>query len=119
VALVLGGGGARGAYEAGALAALLPVLEARGERPRILVGTSAGAVNVAFLAARADRPASELVPEALAAWEQMRWTDVARPLLSPATLERLAGYAGEVLGLPGARIDSLLDPAPLRVTLRE
>jgi NTE family protein len=36
---VLSGGGARGAYEAGALSVLLPVLEERGERPRILVGT--------------------------------------------------------------------------------
>ncbi|HKG02638.1 MAG TPA: hypothetical protein VKB03_05620 [Conexibacter sp.] len=32
VALVLPGGGARGAYEVGALSVLLPALEARGER---------------------------------------------------------------------------------------
>jgi NTE family protein len=42
VALVLAGGGARGAYEAGALSVLLPVLEERGERPRIVIGTSVG-----------------------------------------------------------------------------
>lgn len=119
VALVLAGGGARGAYEAGVLSVLLPVLEERGERPRILIGTSAGAVNVSFLAANAQLVADELIAEALAAWESMRWRVVARRLLSTATLRRAGAYAGEVLGLPGARLQSLLDPEPLRVTLRE
>lgn len=80
VALVLAGGGARGAYEVGALSVLLPILEERGERPRILIGTSVGALNVGFLAANAHRPASELIPDALAIWEAVRWTEVARRL---------------------------------------
>ena len=50
VAIVLSGGGARGAYEIGALSVLLPALEARGERPRIIVGTSVGAFNAALKA---------------------------------------------------------------------
>ena len=33
VALVLAGGGARGAYEVGVLSVLLPALDARGQRP--------------------------------------------------------------------------------------
>ena len=119
IALVLGGGGARGAYEAGVLSVLLPVLEERGERPRILIGTSAGALNVTFLAANAQLATHELIGEALATWESMRWGEVARGLISGASLRRAAGYAGEVLGLPGLQIKSLLDPAPLRVTLRE
>jgi NTE family protein len=119
VALVLAGGGARGAYEAGALSVLLPLLEERGERPQILIGTSAGALNVSFLAANAHRPTSQLLTEALAIWESVRWTEVARRLLSGGSLLRLSSYAGEVLGLPGARLASLLDPEPLRVTLRE
>ena len=117
VAIVLSGGGARGAYEAGALSVLLPVLEERGERPRILVGTSAGAVNVSFLASHADLPLDQLISEARASWASMSWRDVARPLVSSASLQRLAGYAGEVLGVPGLAIESLLDPAPLRRTL--
>ena len=46
LAFVLGGGGARGALQAGALKALYEA----GLRPDLLVGTSIGAVNAAFLA---------------------------------------------------------------------
>ncbi len=119
VALVLAGGGARGAYEAGALSVLLPALEQRGQRPEILLGTSAGALNVSFLAATTHLPADEAIPTALAIWGSVRWSEVARQLVSGASLRRAAGYLGEFLGVPGSRLESLLDPAPLRATLRE
>jgi NTE family protein len=119
IALVLAGGGARGAYEAGALSVLLPELDRRGQRPRIIVGTSVGALNASFLAANVDRPTGELVEAALSIWASIRWPEVVEHLLSPSTIVRFGEYAGEVLGLPGVRIDSLLDPEPLRVTLRE
>jgi len=119
VGLVLGGGGARGAYEAGVLSVLLPLLEERDEGPRILIGTSAGALNVSFLAANAQLAMDELIAEALATWESVGWGEVARPLLSAASVRRAVGYVGEVLGVSGLRISSLLDPEPLRVTLRE
>jgi len=67
VAIVLSGGGARGAYEAGVLRFIREILPKRlGFVPRfyILCGTSAGAINATFLAATADRPdtqASRLV----------------------------------------------------------
>jgi NTE family protein len=48
LAFVLGGGGGRGALQAGALRALLEA----GYKPDMLVGTSAGAVNAAYLALR-------------------------------------------------------------------
>ena len=64
VALVLGGGGARGAYEAGALSVLLPELERRGQRPTIVLGTSVGALNAAFLAATAHLPGGRGAPSA-------------------------------------------------------
>ena len=50
IGMVLSGGGARGAYEFGALEVLAPVLD---EPPRIIVGTSAGALGTAYLAANA------------------------------------------------------------------
>src|SRR5512145_683862 len=62
VALVLDAGGARSAYQVGALEVLLPDLAERGTRPRLLVGTSAGALLTGTLAATAH-----LEPEAQAA----------------------------------------------------
>jgi NTE family protein len=114
VALVLAGGGARGAYEIGALSVLLPVLEQRGERPEVIIGTSVGAINAAFLAATAGDSVEESLEQARTLWEQLGWDDVLRPLLSPTELARLGA-----LVIPGARVRGLLDPAPLAKTLSE
>jgi NTE family protein len=47
-ALVLSGGGARGAYEAGVVSQLY----AQGEKFDVICGTSIGAINGAFIAQR-------------------------------------------------------------------
>jgi NTE family protein len=114
--LVLAGGGARGAYEMGALSALLPELE-EDERPRIVVGTSVGAINVAYLAANAEKAAVKVVEGGLALWRGIGYEQVLRPLLSLGEAARLGGYVGEVLGIRGSRATSVLDPAPLSSTL--
>jgi NTE family protein len=117
VAVVLPGGGARGAYEAGALAELLPALQARGERVSIFCGTSVGAINAAMLASSAHHTADEVAAGGLAHWRAMRKGDVMRPIVGtglPVTLIRLIG---EALELPGLRLASLLDPTPLRRSL--
>ena len=118
VAVVLAGGGARGAYEAGALSILLPVLEQRGERPAVVIGTSAGALNASYLAATAHLPASDLMAAGLGIWESIGWAEVVRPLVSSASLMRLGSYLGEAIGLPGVRLESLLDAATVRDTVR-
>ncbi len=77
-ALVLSGGGARGAYEAGVLRYLRGELaEALGAQPRIdvLCGTSIGAVNACFLAALAHRPEDQ--GEALVdVWRSLKLEEV-------------------------------------------
>ncbi len=57
-AIVLSGGGARGAYEAGVVEGIVEVLgRGRGRAPfSIFTGTSVGAINAAYLAAHADLP---------------------------------------------------------------
>jgi len=118
VAVVLAGGGARGAYEIGALSALLPRLEARGERPRVIVGTSVGAINAAYLAATADQPLERVLADGSRLWSEIGFDDVLAPLLSPAELARALASVGELLRVPGVHMRSLLDPAPLARTLK-
>src|SRR4051812_2798698 len=115
--MVLAGGGARGAYEAGALSVLLPELERRGQRPTVLVGTSAGALNVVCLAADADLDAERASARLVERWLGVARDDVLRPIVrrqAPVTAMR---YAGEVVGVPGMGLPGLLDPAPLRASL--
>ena len=116
---MLAGGGARGAYEAGVLATLLPALEARGQRPTVIIGTSVGALNAAFAAANAHLPADEAMRAGLERWESLEMDRVVRPILFQQAPKSALLYAGEVLGVPGARLRGLLDPSPLKETLGE
>src|SRR5215469_7246274 len=117
VGLVLSGGGARGAYEFGALSALAPVLEGRGERPRIIVGTSAGALNAAYLAAGADRGLESVVDAGCRLWRELRYGDVLGPLMSARALRAVLRFGLEFAGFPVASAQSLLDNTPLADTI--
>lgn len=115
VAIVVAGAGARGGYEAGVLSVLLERFEAAGVVPRVFVGTSAGAINATLFAAAAHLPAAERSELVLDVWRNIEAADVFRaPLLTgPGTLGR---WLGQLIGLPGIRLTSLLDTAPLRRT---
>ena len=77
-AFVLAGGAALGAMQAGMVRALYE----RGIAPDLLIGTSAGVLNAAFLA---SRPATAATAEELAArWQGLRRNDILP--LRPATL---------------------------------
>ncbi len=117
IALVLAGGGARGAYEMGALSVLAPVLEERGERVEILVGTSIGGINAGYLAANAHRPFSEAVAGGAAVWRNLSYRDAMLSLVHPSSLRMLVRFIGTALSLPVRAVPSLLDTAPLRKTL--
>jgi NTE family protein len=116
-ALVLSGGGARGAYEMGVLSVLLPELEHRGEAPSILVGTSVGAFNAAFLAANAHRPAAEAVADGITFWEELGWTDTLAPIGMFGNEPIRRRLIAQLLGVPRPRLHALLDPTPLEATL--
>jgi predicted acylesterase/phospholipase RssA len=70
VGLVLGGGGARGAYAAGALSVLLPELK---DQVSVIVGTSAGALISAYLAANWHRSADEAIDDGLRFWRELQF----------------------------------------------
>ncbi|MEV4423071.1 patatin-like phospholipase family protein, partial [Patulibacter sp. NPDC049589] len=117
IALVLPGGGARGAYEVGALSVLLPELERRGERPTIFCGTSVGAINAAYLGSVAHLPAEEQVRQGLEHWHAISKKDIIRSVVGPGLPRTLLRLVGDMLEVPGVRLAGLLDPTPLRATL--
>ncbi len=117
IGVVLAGGGARGAYEAGALATLLPALEAAGERPSVFVGTSAGAINAVLFASLAHLPAAQAAERAWAVWAHIYRRDVIKPIL-PSGLNAGMNYLGQMLGLRRS-LTGLLNSDPLEQTLRQ
>ena len=66
--MVLSGGGARGAYEFGALEVLAPALDAS---PEIIVGTSAGALGAAYLAANVQAGLEQAAQGGAQAWSEV------------------------------------------------
>jgi NTE family protein len=117
IAAVLPGGGARGAYEVGALSVLLPALEARGERVEIWCGTSVGAINAAALSSLAHLPAEGQADGALRLWDELHKQDVIAPLAGAGGLRMAARLVAHALGIPGVGLASLLDPSPLGASL--
>ncbi len=119
VAVVLSGAAARGAFQAGALAQIVPALEREGLRPMIWLGTSAGSINAALWGAHLHRGADAAAQEVLGVWRQMSDDDVFRPLL-PFTLA-MSGlqYAAGALLERGPGMTSLLDTSPLQGTAAE
>jgi NTE family protein len=114
VGLVLGGGGARGAYASGALSVLLPELK---DQVRVIVGTSAGALIAAYLVANWHRSTEEAIEDGLRFWRELRFADVFAPLMAPGGAARFVRYVGELLPVSSLHAPSILHPEPLPQTL--
>ena len=111
VAIVLSGAGARGAYEAGALSVLLPLLKG-DDCPRIVLGTSAGALDAAILASYLNQSVDAAAAALLHGWRRIT------PARVFATPRRSVLRRGELrLRRPADVAPGLLDTRPLRVTL--
>ena len=113
-ALVLMGGGARTAYQVGVLNVLGSLLakDEREEFPfQIVVGTSAGALNAAFLASQAGA-GIEAFPQLAGFWSELRSSDVYR-LDVPRWLPNNLLLAGLTLTRQVKRYRALLDSMPL------
>jgi NTE family protein len=117
LALVLSGGGARGAYQVGVLRIL--AREFPEAVPDILTGVSAGGINAAFLAARQE-PYQQKVDELAEMWSNLRIDDVFR--VDPRDLVwRALRWSGRLISggnspLPPAK--SMVDTKPLREVLQ-
>lgn len=115
-ALVLSGGGARGAYQAGVLLGLVEcgLVGKQAATFPILVGTSAGSIHAATLAAHADSW-ENAIEEIAEVWSVVRAADVFRTdLRSVSSIAfrwaRDLGFGG-LLG--GVSSKALLDVSPL------
>lgn len=115
VAVVLTGAAARGAFQAGALAHIVPALEAQGMKPTIYLGTSAGAMNAALWGSLAHLPSEEAAEQVVAIWRRMDRKNVyahpARALLKDGLRLLPGALFGRGRGLP-----ALLDTRPLART---
>jgi len=123
--LVLTGGGAKGAYQVGALQYIAEL----GLEPQIIAGTSIGALNGAVLSAY--RPFPYAVQRLNQLWEQLGKAKILRPntgavlrSFSYATqtfTPTLRGWLLDFLVAEGLMQDSsaIFDPAPIEELLRE
>jgi NTE family protein len=117
LALVLGGGGARAAYQVGVLrgiAARFPDF-----RAPLLTGVSAGAINVAHLANHTGS-FRQKVEDLTRLWQQLHFDDVFT-VQAPSLIWRVTRVGLRLsVGLPPgiARAHSMVDTQPLRVFLR-
>lgn len=108
--IVLGGGGARGAYEAGVLAGLVDVLGPDCPQTLfdVICGTSVGAINAAWLAAHADAPGHDV------AGLMAKWTSLSLDRhLRPDVLGWFGRSSAQHLGR------GFLDPAELEVLVED
>jgi NTE family protein len=108
-ALVLGGGGARAAYQTGVLAYVGEAFP-RAAVP-LMTGVSAGSINAAHLAATPG-PWRERTARLSSYWEDLTTDDV----FSPRSLWTVGRSL--IRGTPGPK-QALLDTAPLRAYLEE
>lgn len=109
-ALVLPGGGARGAYQAGVLKAVSELAGKSGNPFPIICGTSAGAINAALLASHANnfqRGVDRLVDF----WDSMHCGRIYRTDWATTMRSGLKWLAALALGTRAPR--SLLDNQPL------
>src|ERR1051325_6710064 len=125
-ALVMSGGGARGAYEAGVLSYVLDDLPRRLGRPvrfQIITGTSVGAIHACFVAATLGQPGAGGRP--IDIWHSLQVGGVYRVGMSD-----VVGIPLRLLGLrrPGRRppegaiperLTGLLDTVPLERLVRD
>jgi NTE family protein len=116
LALVLSGGGARGAYQVGVLRIL--AREFPEAIPDILTGVSAGGINAAFLAARQE-PYQQKIDELAEMWSNLRIDEVFNVDLHNLGWRALR-WGGRLLSggkspLPPSK--SMVDTKPLREVL--
>lgn len=113
-ALVLGGGSMKGAYQVGAIQAVIE----SGFRPEMIYGISVGALNATFLTNEAGKQKHDK--------HRVNWNEIARNLVeywirnitSPSQVATLRSKMALGVYTLMSRYDGLLDPSPLHNLIR-
>jgi NTE family protein len=107
IGLVLAGGGAKGAYQAGAIKYLAEI----GFVPHIIAGTSIGALNGAVLASNSNfhDAANQL---------DLMWTDLGKANVIQLDRGAIARVASYIIHLCQTSLPNLFDPEPIETFLR-
>lgn len=119
IAILLPGGGARAAYQVGALRAVAHIIGRDYAQPfRIICGTSAGAINAATLAIHAENFRLG-VARLLDWWDTLDVSMVYRADMASIAMHGMRWFASVLIGSGGPkRAASMLDNAPLRELLK-
>jgi NTE family protein len=119
-AVVLPGGGARAAYQVGALRAVARILGREEKQPfRIICGTSAGAINAATLAVHADSFRCG-VARLVRWWSAVEVAKVYRANFAAVATHGMRWLASVLIGAGGPkRAAAMLDNSPLGTVLRK
>lgn len=113
IALILSGGGARGAYQAGVLKGVAEILPEKHKSPfKIISGVSAGAINSVKLASEIES-FSNAIEKLIYLWSQIKTEKVFKSEL--LSVNKFAAF----LGHEQKKMDSLLDTSPLLQLLNE
>ncbi len=121
--IVLTGGGARASYQVGVLRALYEITKSSNKNEtafEYLSGTSAGAINTAFLASHAEDP-DRGTRELIKVWSKLEPSQVYKT--NPVSLSQIGAkwITGSMFGglkKEGSSINYLLDNAPLKELLK-
>jgi NTE family protein len=115
-AIVLTGGGARGAYQVGSMRAIFEIFKEDKDLFQIITGNSAGAINAVYLAAHA-RDWDIATAQLCDLWKRLRPQDVFD--LGAGSIASLGSkwITGTIFGglkSEGSKVNHLLDTSPLR-----
>ncbi|MEM0962086.1 MAG: patatin-like phospholipase family protein, partial [Bacteroidota bacterium] len=111
LALVLTGGGARAAYQAGVIRGVAKRFPAF--RPQILTGVSAGALNASFLAATAHEPFVDAAAQLVEIWRGLEADDVFR-VDRPGVMGTVAKFVRPPQDVDPPAEGGFLDTSPLQ-----
>ena len=113
-ALILSGGGARGAYQAGVLKGVAEILPEKKTTPfQIISGVSAGAINSAKLACDMDSFANAV--------EKLNylWSQIQHEQVFKTDFLSLNKLSIAIMGNGSLAMDSMLDTSPLQALLKK